>query len=221
MSNNPFESPQNPMSAKPAVQPQSGPAKSAMPGAMMTIAIICIILAIFGLIGSCIGGLALAAQGAIEEFVDGIPQPPDQKEFNRMNMGAQGVMMVPGFIMIIINLFVATLLLVGSIGCLQRKAGGRNILNLALLAAIFYSVLKIGVQIYNYFAVSGALNAAVADYTGEVPVATLERMVQANNIGLIVGAVLGVVFALAMMVFYIWAKFYVSKEQTIRFFEAQ
>ncbi|MDG1873336.1 MAG: hypothetical protein P8J27_05465 [Mariniblastus sp.] len=187
---------------------------------MMTIAVICIILGIIGLGFSCMTGFWLAAQTAFTDFIDGLPnQDITQKEFNRLNMAAQQASLVPTIIMLAMNLFIAPMLIAGGIGCLQRKSGGRRILNLALLAAIFFSLWKIGVQIFNYFAVADALNAAVANYEGDALQVDLEKLVQLNNIGMIVGSVIGVLLAVGLMCFYIWAKLYVSKEKTVQFFE--
>ena len=149
MSNNPFEAPQEqPLSAQP-MSPGASP-RPVMPGAVTAISIICLILGILGLCGACFQDLALGFQSSMMEYVDSMPQPPANKEFNRLNMEAQKPMMIPGIVLMVINLFVATLLLVGSIGCLKRKSGGRSTLRLGLLAAIIFTLIRIVVTIVSY-----------------------------------------------------------------------
>ena len=127
MSNNPFETPPP---QKPVANPYTPggvagpPAKKSLPGGMMAIAIICLILGLGGLSGSCFGGVALGFQGALMDFIENAPIPEADKEFNRMNMAAQQGAMIPAIVLMVVNLFVAGLLVFGSIGGLRRKESG-------------------------------------------------------------------------------------------------
>jgi len=217
MSNNPFESPQEtPLMASP-VSPGTTP-PPVIPGAAIAITIICLIVGLLGLCGACFQGAALGFQSSLVEFTESIPQPPAQKEFNRINMAVQKTMLIPSIILLVINLIISGLMVWGSIGCLRRKPGGRSTLRLALLAAIFFAVIQIGVTIASYFVTVGGVNQGVADYQGEVPKATLEAMAQTGSVGALIGCALGSVFILAFLIFYVWARFYMGKPKLDPFY---
>lgn len=217
MSNNPFESPQNnPVEAASLAPP--GKSSNALPGPALAISIICLILGVLGLFGTCSQGAALGFQSSLMEFANSMPQPAAQKEFNRMNMAAQQSMIVPAIVLLVINLFVAGLLVAGGIGCLKRKSSGRSTLRLGLLAAVFYSLLKLALTIGSYFVTMGSIRKAVDEYQGEVPVQELERMVEAGNIGAVVGCVIAGLFILALAIFYLWARSYMGKDKLDPYF---
>ena len=208
MSNNPFDTP--PVEANVG---SPGNATQALPGPAMAISIICLILGILGLFGTCFQGLALAFQSALIEFTESVQQPPAQREFNRMNLAANESMQIPGVILMVINLFVAVLLLTGSIGCLKRKSGGRSMLRLGLLAAIFYCLLRLILLIVSYFVATGSVAKQFSEYQGDVPIEDLQLMVNAGSIGAIVGCIFGCIFTLALAIFYFWARGYMGKSE--------
>ena len=163
MANNPFETPPNqPVEATIA---HSNKENAPMPGPALAISVICLILGIAGLLGLCFGGLALGFQSSMMEFADSFPQPPVQKEYNRMNIAAQQSMLVPSIVLMVINFFVAGLLVVGGIGCLKRRSSGRSTLRLGLLAAIFYSLLRLALTIVSYFVVMGSIPVSYTHLT--------------------------------------------------------
>lgn len=241
MSNNPFEDPApskqpNPFENPPPSQQKDNPytptapmtpalapgVPKRLPGGLMAIAVICLILGLTGLSGSCFGGIMLGFQDTMMNWVNELPGLPDEnREFNRMNMEAQKAMMVPGLALMVINLFVAAFLTVGSIGVLKKSAKGRKILNFGILAAIFYSLLKIAYTVYSFFGAKSSLNKQIENFAGdEEMTGKLETLVSANDLGLIIGVVIGVIMAVALLAFYIWAKMYVNKQKTIDFFES-
>ena len=216
MADNPFESPQRqPVEAQVA---HPGKTNNALPGPALAISIICLILGVLGLFGLCFQGLALGFQSSLMEFADSVPQPPAQKEFNRLNMAAQQSMLIPAIVLMATNLFVAGLLVAGGIGCLKRTSSGRSTLRLGLLAAIFYSLLKLALTIASYFVTMGAIRKGVSEYQGNVPIEQFESLVTAGNIGAIVGCVIGSLFIVALAIFYLWARFYMGKDKLDPYF---
>ena len=209
MSNNPFESPyQEPIQAD-AVS--HGNATQALPGPAMAISIICLILGIVGLFSTCSQGLVLSFQSALIEFSESVPQQPGQKEFNHMNLAANQSMQIPGIVLMVVNLFVAGLLIAGSIGCLKRKSSGRSLLRLGLLAAIFFLLLRLVFLVISYFVVKGSMAKQISEYQGEVPIENIQPFVNAGSVGTIVGCIFGCVFTLGLAVFYFWARSYMGK----------
>ena len=212
MSNNPFESPYN----QPAAHPEQ--ASEPFPGPALAISIICLILGILGLFGLCFQGLALGFQSSLMEFANSMPQPPAQREFNRLNIDAQQSMLAPWIVLMVINAFVALMLVVGAVGCLQRKSSGRSTLRLGILLAIFYSILKLAVTIISYFVTTSSVKKGISEYQGEAPIAELQALVQAQNIGTIVGCSMTSLFIVALVVFYIWSRSYMGKAELDPYF---
>lgn len=218
MSDNPFKS--QPSEPTPQTVPATeipAPPRSA-PGALTPILIICLILGIFGLLGSCGSGVVVVFQSVFADFIADVPGRVEDKEFQRLNFSVQKKMMVPGLVLAAINLVIATMLVIGSIGGLRRKDSGRSLLSTAILAAIVYGILKIVVTIYSYFVTMSGLSEAVANYEGEADPAVLTSLLQFGKLGGIIGTVFAVVFALAILGFYIWARSYLNKSQVVEYF---
>lgn len=236
MSNNPFEKqPEKPVKpddfATPveATTPYSSaemtslPAKKKLPGAMMAIAIICLILGILGLSSSCMSGVFLAAQPALENMIENIPDDmPDAeetKEISRMGFRAQDSMFIPSIVLTIIGLIVALMLIVGSIGALRGKLSGRDTLNLALLAAIFYSFLKIGIGVYAQIASTAFINDAIENYQGDANKERLQEMMAQNSLQSLIGPAIIIGLGVGLLIFYIWAKLYIKSEKVTAHYE--
>ena len=209
MSDNPFVSPKTTEYGSPA-----SPTKP-VPAALTPICIICLILGLMGFLGSCSQGVFIPFQGSFEKMMEGVPVPIEQKEFQRIQMDAQKSLMVLYIVILVVNLIVGAMLFIGSIGGLQRKEGGRKILSLALVGAILYGVLKIGVVIYSYFATTALMKAAVADYSGEAPVESMEQMLQFTQMITAIFTGVSIVMAIALIAFYVWARMYINKPHVV------
>ena len=188
------------------------------PGALTTILIFCLILGIFGLMSCCMSGVYLGFSSALEDLVTAGPGSIEQKEFQRMNMDAQKGVMMPMMILAVINLVVATVLIIGSVGALRGKESGRNLLRSALLVAIIYCVLKIVFAIYSYFALISYLTDAVANYQGDADPAALQTMMKLGKIGSLIGTATNVIFPIAILCFYAFSRSYLNKDKIAEYF---
>ena len=191
------------------------------PGALTTILIFCLILGIFGLLSCCMSGLYLGFSSALEDLVAAGPGAIEQKEFQRINMDAQKGVIIPMVILAVVNLVVATMLIVGSVGALRGKESGRNLLRTALLFAMVYGFLKIVVALYSHFAILSHLAEAVANYQGEADPEALQTMVQIGKIRGIIGTVMNVLFSFAILCLYAWSRGDLNKERIVRYFASQ
>ncbi len=212
MSDNPFRTPEPSTQAVPATYAYNKPA----PGALTPICIICLILGLLGFGGSCVQGIFLPFQGIMQEQMDNIPAPAEQKAIQELQANAQKTLLVPTIILLLVNLVVAGMLIIGSIGGLQRKMGGHKILSLGLLAAIFYSLLKIGITAFWYFATSSALAKDPVGFEGDAE--KFQNYLMLTKMITAVSICVGIVMALALMGFYIWARTYVNKPHVVEYF---
>lgn len=221
MSDNPFKSqPDEPVHV--AVPATTGPAPPpSAPGALTPILVFCLIFGIFGLIGTCMGGVGLASMSVVEGFLDSVPNvPEEQKEFNKINMAAQRGAMVPGIVLMLINLVLATTLIMGSIGCFKRKEASRAFLRTALLAAVVYSVLKIVVTIYSAISANSAINTAIENLKDDPMYQDILTQHTSTQIFTTIGMVVSMVIAVAMLGFYLWSRSYLNKTSVIEHFAA-
>lgn len=218
MTDNPFQSPAASDGLPPyPVQPG---ASQTIPGGITPIAVICIVLGVFGLLGSCMGSVSYGFMGAIESVMDeaaGNAGNSPEMELQRLNFAATRKVMIPNLIVMGINFIVGTLLIVGSIGVLQRKDGGRNLLRTGMLAAVFYSVLKVIVSIYTQITTMGAMKEGfqkMADGDNEA----MEMGLQFAQIGGIVGMVFSGLIGIGMVGFYLWSRGYLNKDHVVAYF---
>jgi uncharacterized BrkB/YihY/UPF0761 family membrane protein len=221
MSDNPFASSPKPEEGMPAPGQQFVPPQQA-PGALTAISVICLILGVLGLLGSCttIGGLIAQGFGVdFNQFVQEMSgQEPDetQKKLQELTAAANNKMVIPGIVLTVLRLIVALLLTLGSIFCLRRKEKGRTTLRKGLLSAIFYCVLYIGFSIYSTMSVLGFIKQGFEEFAGDQQ--NLEQILPIitwSAIGLLVFFCL---FYLVLMAFYFWARGYLNKEQVISYF---
>lgn len=220
MPDNPFKS--QPTDPSPYTAPASTTASlpPAAPGALTAILVICLILGIFGLIGSCMGGVSLGMMGMIETMLEQAQLPEDQKVFNQINMDAQKSVMLPAIILMGVNVIVAIMLIIGSIGCMRKKETSRQFMGTALLAAIIYSVLKIAITIYNYFAANAALNTAIEKLNGDPIYDSVKTLSTTNQLVTMISVVVGIVLAVVLLGFYLWARSYINKPAVEKYFAA-
>ena len=220
MSDNPFSTPQGSGIQGSPMNP-AGTVPPSVPGALTVILIFCLILGIMGLLGTCATGVYLAFQSSLEKMIVEGPGAIEQKEFQRLNLAVSKKAMMPGLVLSFVNLIVAAMLIIGSVGALRGKESGRGLLRIALLAAIFYGILKIIAAVYSYFVTISGLEDAVANYQGEADPAALETMLQFGKIGGIIGLVMGIIIPLAILGFYVWARGYLNKDQVVKYFASK
>ena len=209
----PFATPVSPVSPG-AASPQSAP------GALTPILVFCLILGIFGLIGTCLGGAGLAMMSASEQLFENVPMPEEQKEFNKLNIAAQKGSLVPNIVLLVINLCIAPMLIIGTIGCFKRKEASRVFLRLALLAAIIYSVLKIVGTIYAYFNANAALTASIEKLKDSPMYDGLKSQQDASQLITVGSIVFSIVLAVAILGFYLWARSYLNRDNVVKHFAA-
>ena len=216
MSDNPFKEPPPQHSAggqyaaPTSDVPQSFPPVA--PGALTPILVFCLLLGILGLVGNCFGGGMLLAMPMLAELTDSAPLPEEQKVFNRLVFGAQKSVVLPQLILIGINFIVATMLIIGSIGCLKRKESSRSFLRLGLIGAIFYSILKLMSTAWVFYVSDGALREGVEGFAGDPIYEDLKTQLATQAISTIVTIVVMVLFAIAFLIFYTWARNYLGKK---------
>lgn len=220
MSNNPFNAPIEPTVADPAATalPQSPP------GAYMTICILVLVLAIFGLIGSCFGGIGLAFMGAAEQLLEQVPDM-DKGELKLQKVGIEGAksVMIPAIISLVFGLITATMLIIGSIGGLRKTLGGVQFFRTALLVGIFYCIVRMAIQVYTYFATKAVFEAGYEALRNdpEMDAQTIDFAVTTNNVSQLVGMGFAVVLSLVLIVFYAWSRSYLGKPEVQKFLAAQ
>ena len=205
MSDNPYSSPLS------KSESQGGPGQSdKLPGAFITVCVLCLILGIFGLFGTCATGVGFGLQSFMADFLEQAPDTPDMI-FQRENLKIQQPLMIPALLMSVVNLFVAGGLVVGSIGSLKRKQSLWSTLRMSLFGAIFYGILKIGLQIYSVFLQQAGFDAMLndPDLQGRGP--ELEQLITVGKYMGFGGAAVGVVFAVALIGFYAWAASYLNR----------
>jgi hypothetical protein len=216
MSDNPFAAP-NPSEGK---SPQT---RGKAPGALTAILVICLIMGIMGLLGSCMGGVALGVQNSLQLQGANMGDPAQQAIQEKMQE-MQSQQFIPNVIMIGLNFIVAPLLIIGAIGCLSRKAWGHGLLVKGLLVAVFYVVVKtvltIVIQVATMGSVGEVMQEAMAQQGGAPPQAA-EMMGGAMKIGMVVAIVFAVGWALLQLGFYIWSWTYLRKDEVQRYFGVQ
>lgn len=208
MSDNPFASPDQMPPQTPSIS-----ATKPAPGALTFILIVCLIFGIMGLCGSCFTGIGLAMQSTLEKMLTEGPGPAEQKDFQKMSLEVQGEFLIPGLAIAGINLFVATFLIIGSIAGLQRKPSAVGLMRNAILFAIIYVVLKIIFAIYTSIGSVNGLTEKVQNYQGAGNKEAMETMLQITVVSTWVGLGIGILFPIAMMGFYIWARIYMGSEK--------
>jgi hypothetical protein len=223
MSDNPFQSqPSEPTQPAPqAVLATAVPATPpSAPGALTPVLVFCLIFGIFGLIGTCFSGFGVGMIFASEQLFDGIPMPEEQRVFNKISLNAQKGAIIPGIVLMAINLIIATMLIMGAIGCFKRKESSRVFLRMAILAAIIYSVLKIVVTIFTNLSANTAINNAIDKLKNDPMYEGIKAQYTNTQIVSTIVIVVTMVLAVAMLGFYLWARFYLNKSEVVEHFAA-
>lgn len=217
MSDNPFAaSGEDPRYAPPvsaSVVPQPAP------GALQVIAILCLILGLLGLFNSCAGGGGLALISVIKGFLDQAPVTAEN-EFQKINLDAamSPAVLIPSIVLLIFNFVVSPILVIGSIGVLQKKESGRKLLRLGLMLAIVYNILKAVLSIVAQLMTLNAAAAGIDAYEGPVEKEKLEGVLEMTKILGLGGAIVAAIFAVALIGFYFWSRGYLNRQDVIKYF---
>ena len=194
---------QNPYQSNPTL-PQATSVPQQKPGGLTAIAVICLILGSLGALMALFGIVMLFFQGSMNQFQAAQPGGPPPEFLAEME-ALQASQFIPTLIVNGCNVIIGSLLAIGSIGVLGTKEWGRNLLRNALLAAIFFVVVRgiygMWVQ-YNSMSVISKMVPAGGDK------ATMEAIMQGT---IIFGIVIGVIWMVVMIGFYIWSRIYLNK----------
>ncbi len=203
MSDNPFAQPDPEIQlAKPIVAQKA-------PGGLTAIFIICLVLGILGLSGSCLAVGMLALQPQLNQMQQaGGQQAAVQKKMEAI----QKQQFIPNIIINGLNFIVAPLLILGAIGGLNRKPWCYKVLSVGLILAVFFTVFKTVMTI-------------IAQLSALAPMQEMmEQQMKNNNqqgaefAGLIMQITFyaiiafAVIWALILLGFYIWSWTYLRKE---------
>ena len=194
---------QNPYQSNPTL-PQATSVPQQKPGGLTAIAVICLILGSLGALIALFGIVMLFFQGSMNQFQAAQPGGPPPEFLAEME-ALQASQFIPTLIVNGCNVIIGSLLAIGSIGVLGTKEWGRNLLRNALLAAIFFVVVRgiygIWVQ-YNSMSVISKMVPAGGDK------ATMEAIMQGT---IIFGIAIGVIRMVVLIGFYIWSRIYLNK----------
>ena len=217
MSDNPFAS--SPSSGNVYVPPPgSSSVPPSAPGALTAILVICIVFAVGGLMGSCFTGVANAALPFMEKILDDARVPEAQRTFSRINIEANRAGMVPAMVVVVLNLGVATMLLIGSIGCIGKKESSRRFLRMAILVAVCFCILRWLVTAYISWAANSATKDAVEQLANDPVYEQVQLEFSSNQMILMVSFGLGILFLVAQIGFYIWSRIYLNKDHVVKYF---
>ena len=216
MSENPFASPTESTEFGQPVKPAV--VSKHPPGALQIIAILCLILGILGLLTSCATGIGLAFQGFAMEIFENSPASA-QNEVQKLNLKAamSPVPLIGNGILAALNLGIASMLIIGGIGVLQKKESGRNMLRFGTLLAIVYNVLKMILAVVGQLIVNSNLGAAIDAYEGPVDKEEMQTLFEMTKLLGIGGAVFAAVICLALIGFYFWARGYLNREEVVNY----
>lgn len=206
---NPFQSP-TPVNVG---QPIAGNPIDRKPGALTAIAVICLILGIFGIMNFCGSILAVVMQMLASNVVDSIPSTDPNMEFQKENLAANQVLIIPMGILGLFNLGVAAGLITGAIGTFSLKQKLHGIFKTSLSVAIVYCFFKLAFQMYSTWVQYSATrkmfdNPSFQDDPQAVEVAS-------NMMGIFmgVGVLFSVLWCLGLAGFYFWSSSYISKPE--------
>ena len=194
---------QNPYQSNPTL-PQATSVPQQKPGGLTAIAVICLILGSLGALMALFGIVMLFFQGSMNQFQAAQPGGPPPEFLAEME-ALQASQFIPTLIVNGCNVIIGSLLAIGSIGVLGTKEWGRNLLRNALLAAIFFVVVR---GIYGMWVQYNSMSAISKMLPSGEDTATVQAIVQG---GIIFGIVIGVIWMVVMIGFYIWSRIYLNK----------
>jgi len=194
---------QNPYQSNPTL-PQATSVPQQKPGGLTAIAVICLILGSLGALMALFGIVMLFFQGSMNQFQAAQPGGPPPEFLAEME-ALQASQFIPTLIVNGCNVIIGSLLAIGSIGVLGTKEWGRNLLRNALLAAIFFVVVR---GIYSMWVQYSSMSVISKMVPAGGDKATMEAIMQGT---IIFGIVIGVIWMVVMIGFYIWSRIYLNK----------
>ena len=194
---------QNPYQSNPTL-PQATSVPQQKPGGLTAIAVICLILGSLGALMALFGIVMLFFQGSMNQFQAAQPGGPPPEFLAEME-ALQASQFIPTLIVNGCNVIIGSLLVIGSIGVLGTKEWGRNLLRNALLAAIFFVVVR---GIYSMWVQYSSMSVISKMVPAGGDKATMEAIMQGT---IIFGIVIGVIWMVVMIGFYIWSRIYLNK----------
>ena len=194
---------QNPYQSNPTL-PQATSVPQQQPGGLTAIAVICLILGSLGALIALFGIVMLFFQGSMNQFQAAQPGGPPPEFLAEME-ALQASQFIPTLIVNGCNVIIGSLLAIGSIGVLGTKEWGRNLLRNALLAAIFFVVVR---GIYSMWVQYSSMSVISKMVPAGGDKATMEAIMQGT---IIFGIVIGVIWMVVLIGFYIWSRIYLNK----------
>ena len=194
---------QNPYQSNPTL-PQATSVPQQKPGGLTAIAVICLILGSLGALMALFGIVILFFQGSMNQFQAAQPGGPPPEFLAEME-ALQASQFIPTLIVNGCNVIIGSLLAIGSIGVLGTKEWGRNLLRNALLAAIFFVVVR---GIYSMWVQYSSMSVISKMVPAGGDKATMEAIMQGT---IIFGIVIGVIWMVVLIGFYIWSRIYLNK----------
>ena len=194
---------QNPYQSNPTL-PQATSVPQQKPGGLTAIAVICLILGSLGALMALFGIAMLLLQGSMNQFQAAQLGGPPAELFAEME-ALQASQFIPTLIVNGCNVIIGSLLAIGSIGVLGTKEWGRSLLRNALLAAIFFVVVR---GIYSMWVQYSSMSAMSKMVPSGGDAGTMEAIMQGS---IIFGIVIGVIWMAVLIGFYIWSRSYLNK----------
>ena len=194
---------QNPYQSNPTL-PQATSVPQQKPGGLTAIAVICLILGSLGALIALFGIVMLFFQRSMNQFQAAQPGGPPLEFLAEME-ALQASQFIPTLIVNGCNVIIGSLLAIGSIGVLGTKEWGRNLLRNALLAAIFFVVVR---GIYSMWVQYSSMSVISKMVPAGGDKATMEAIMQGT---IIFGIVIGVIWMVVLIGFYIWSRIYLNK----------
>ena len=194
---------ENPYQSNPTL-PQATSVPQQKPGGLTAIAVICLILGSLGALMALFGIAMLFFQESMNQFQAAQPGGPPPEFLAEME-ALQASQFIPNLIVNGCNVIIGSLLAIGSIGVLGTKEWGRNLLRNALLAAIFFVIVR---GIYSMWVQYNSMSAISKMLPSGEDTATMEAIMQGT---IIFGIVIGVIWMVVMIGFYIWSWIYLNK----------
>ena len=194
---------ENPYQSNPTL-PQATSVPQQKPGGLTAIAVICLILGSLGALMALFGIAMLFLQGSMNQLQAAQPGGPPPEFLAEME-ALQASQFIPTLIVNGCNVIIGSLLAIGSIGVLGTKEWGRNLLRNALLAAIFFVIVR---GIYSMWVQYNSMSAISKMLPSGEDTATLQAIMQGS---IIFGIVIGVIWMAVLIGFYVWSWIYLNK----------
>jgi len=195
-----------------------------MTGWLKAICIIAIVLGTLGLLSALMGivGLAIGSelQGAFGPGAQpGMPQElvDAQTQMQADLQAVQDRFFAANVILTLVQVLVASTLLVGGIQCLRRISPGRRVLVAACFAAMLFEIVRGIVQGFVQMATAPVATRSIERMMestgGQTPPEATEFVMMATRVGVVLGAVVFLGLITAKLVFYVLSVRYLRKPE--------